>query len=94
MIKTVCVVCGLPDGPPDGEVVETVCGDSDCISLFEGPITKHIVRGLFDKAARRSIYLSNVEEDDAVEFEKALIRYQRAQRRAIYAMIEEGRDDD
>lgn len=35
MIKTVCVVCGLPDGPPDGEVVETVCGDSDCISLFE-----------------------------------------------------------
>lgn len=88
MIRTFCIVCGdTEDGDAESQLVETVCADLLCQTLTTEPITKHMVRQLFDKAARRAVYVSALtEEDSEKESQLCIMRYQRARRRAVYAM--------
>ena len=86
-IRIVCVVCGIESGQPEDKAVEGVCPDQMCQALTTEKVTRLTVSSLFDQAARRAVYVENLtEEDEEDQARIALIRYQRARRRAAYAL--------
>ena len=85
-VRIVCVVCGVESGAPDATPVDSVWGHLSCIALTTDTVTSFTVTSLFDKAARRSVYVQNLSpEDSDDDVRLAISRYQRARKRAMYA---------
>ena len=88
-VRIVCVVCGVESGPQTlpRYKVDSVCSHISCIALTTDTVTSFTVTSLFDKAARRSVYVQNLSpEDSDDDVRLAISRYQRARKRAMYAV--------